>query len=112
MTASTSIHTSKAYGHSSVDRLKVTCHHGNSEFHEVETTLDFAPSGPSQLELYAEDEQSHERIAIGLKSYRKLGQHLRGSGRRVRSNPRLRKKRIATKEVVEKRAEEMHNPPT
>jgi hypothetical protein len=55
-------------GRSSPDRLRVTCHHGpgSSEVHEVDTTLDFVPTGPSQLEIYADDEQGHEMIALGI----------------------------------------------
>ncbi|KUJ24476.1 uncharacterized protein LY89DRAFT_551685, partial [Mollisia scopiformis] len=44
----------------------VTCHHGPDEAHEVETTLCHVPNGPTPLETYTEDEQSHEMLALGL----------------------------------------------
>jgi hypothetical protein len=48
------------------DRLKLTCHHGD-EFHPVEMTLGILNrQGPSPIETYASDDQSHERIAVGL----------------------------------------------
>jgi hypothetical protein len=51
----------------SKDKLKVTCHHG-PEFHEVEMTLGIlGKQGPSPIETYASDDQSHERFALGLK---------------------------------------------
>ncbi|CZR55370.1 uncharacterized protein PAC_05257 [Phialocephala subalpina] len=65
------------------DKLKVTCHHGPlaSESHEVETTLSHVPNRPTPLETYADDEQSHEILALGLAidsnrvpSFRKAGQ--------------------------------------
>lgn len=34
--------------------------------HEVETTLQSLPDGPTQMELYADEEQTHERLAVGL----------------------------------------------
>jgi hypothetical protein len=63
----------------SPDRLRFTCHHGPgpSEVHEVETTLDFIESGPSQLEIYADDEQGHEMVALGIP--RKAGQKRPGN---------------------------------
>jgi hypothetical protein len=48
------------------DKLKLTCHHG-PESHEVEMTLGIlGHQGPSPIETYASDDQSHERIAVGL----------------------------------------------
>jgi hypothetical protein len=66
-------------GKSSSDRLRFTSHHGPgpSEVHEVETTLDFIESGPSQLEIYADDEQGHEMVALGIP--RKAGQKRPGN---------------------------------
>ncbi|KAL2063692.1 hypothetical protein VTL71DRAFT_5497 [Oculimacula yallundae] len=48
------------------DRLRAICHHGPSasDSHEVEADLSSIPDGPSQLELYVDDEQSHERLAV------------------------------------------------
>lgn len=53
---------------STTDRLKLTCHHGNSpsDFHEVQTPLESLPEGASMIDRYAEDDQNHERIALGL----------------------------------------------
>ncbi|RDL33345.1 uncharacterized protein BP5553_08784 [Venustampulla echinocandica] len=54
---------------SSHDLLQVTCHHSGRRNYEVEMTLGVIPyEGPSLLDLYTRDmEQSHERIAVGLK---------------------------------------------
>jgi hypothetical protein len=73
-------------GRSSTDRLRLTCHHGlePSEVHEVETTLDFVQTGPSQLERYAGDEQEHERIALALP--RRAGQKRPGTINVARTN--------------------------
>jgi hypothetical protein len=46
--------------------LKVTCHNRPSRPYEVEMTLGIVPKGPSPLQMYALDQQSHERLAIGL----------------------------------------------
>lgn len=51
------------------DKLKLTCHHG-AESHEVEMTLGILGQGPSPIETYASDDQSHERIAVGLERKR------------------------------------------
>jgi len=48
------------------DFLKVTCHGRESRPYEVEMTLGVVPKGPSPLQMYALDQQSHERLAIGL----------------------------------------------
>lgn len=55
---------------SATDRLRLTCHHGSgpSEMHEIMTTLDFIPPGPSQLEMYTKDAQRYEKIAVGRKT--------------------------------------------
>ena len=95
------------------DKLKLTCHHGD-EFHAVEMTLGTFGQGPSPIETYANDDQSHERIAVGLErdphqtleqlpttSFRKSGQWSglgSGSGSRtiksiVKRDPRKRKDR-------------------
>jgi hypothetical protein len=47
------------------DKLKLTCHHGRDS-HEVESTLDFVREGPSPLEAFLRDDQTHERVAMGL----------------------------------------------
>ncbi|TVY71322.1 hypothetical protein LSUE1_G010139, partial [Lachnellula suecica] len=48
--------------------LKVTCHNRPVTPYEVEMTLGVltAPKGPSPLQAYALDQQSHERVAVGL----------------------------------------------
>jgi hypothetical protein len=55
---------------STTDRLKLTCHHGptSSDIHEVQTTLKLIPNGTSPIDRYAQDEQTHERIALGLEN--------------------------------------------
>jgi hypothetical protein len=79
-------------GKSSPDRLSLTCYHGSgpSEAHEVETTLDFIEKGPSQLEIYADDEQGHEMVALGIP--RKAGQKRPGNAG-WRSNALVPRKR-------------------
>lgn len=101
---------STALDRPSKDKLKVTCHHG-SEFHEVEMTLGIlGQEGPSPIETYASDDQSHERIAIGLERkpdlsiheqapnlpFRKAGQW-RGSGnssRKGRDPTKTRRRKL------------------
>jgi hypothetical protein len=80
-------------GKSSPDRLRCTCYHGPgpSEAHEVETTLDFIKSGPSQMEIYADDEQGHEMIALGIP--RKAGEKRPGTNAGWRSNALVPRKR-------------------
>lgn len=90
------------------DKLKLTCYHG-AESHEVEMTLGILGQGPSPIETYASDNQSHERIAVGLErkpgpsnldldesdpglSFRKAGQW-RGNGAGSRFERVLRKRR-------------------
>jgi hypothetical protein len=53
---------------STTDRLKLTCHHGPTLFdvHEVQTRLKLIPNGTSPIDRYTQDEQTHERIALGL----------------------------------------------
>jgi hypothetical protein len=53
---------------STTDRLKLTCHHGPTLFdvHEVQTRLKLIPNGTSPINRYTQDEQTHERIALGL----------------------------------------------
>jgi hypothetical protein len=84
-------------GRSSPDRLRVTCHHGpgSSEVHEVETTLDFVPTGPSQLEIYADDEQEHEMMALGL--FRKTGQKRLGTDAVCRTHREPKRRRRCEK---------------
>jgi hypothetical protein len=81
-------------GKSSSDRLRFTSHHGPgpSEVHEVETTLGFIKNGPSQLEIYADDEQGHEMIALGIP--RKAGEKRPGTNAGWRSNALVPRKRI------------------
>lgn len=81
-------------------RLRATCHHGSSpsQVHEVQTTLSHVPNGPTPLQTYTEDEQSHELLALGLDldrellpSYRRAGQSVEDASR-PRQNPRPRKR--------------------
>ncbi|KAE8450692.1 hypothetical protein EG329_006037 [Mollisiaceae sp. DMI_Dod_QoI] len=91
------------------DRLGVTRDHEplQSESHELETTLSQVPDRPTPLETYAEDEQSHEMVALGLDSDQvQLGRHRRagdsmGSARypnntrpRRRQNIHRRKRKV------------------
>ncbi|KAH7336574.1 hypothetical protein BKA65DRAFT_36891 [Rhexocercosporidium sp. MPI-PUGE-AT-0058] len=72
------------------DKLRVTCHHGAgpSDSHEVETNLSSMPDGPSQIELYVDDDQSHERVPLGLEveraqfSYARAAHKKDGAARR------------------------------
>jgi hypothetical protein len=58
---------------STTDRLKLTCHHGPTLFdvHEVQTRLELIPNGASPIDRYTQDEQTHERIALGLEDEEK-----------------------------------------
>ncbi|KAG4442914.1 hypothetical protein IFR05_001618 [Cadophora sp. M221] len=76
--------------HPNTDKLRATCHHGAgpSESHEVETTLSSMPDGPSQIETYVDDDQSHERVPLGLEVersrflYARAGRSKDGAARR------------------------------
>ncbi|KAK0115620.1 hypothetical protein ONS95_000111 [Cadophora gregata] len=67
------------------DKVKGVCHHGggSSDTHEVETTLTSVPNGPTQMELYVDDDQDYERVAQGLRSsaFARAGQYKEGMSR-------------------------------
>lgn len=51
------------------DKLSLSCHHGpsSSQIHEIQTPLETLQSnGPSPLDVYTEDQQNHEMLAVGL----------------------------------------------
>ena len=48
------------------DLLKIPYPNRPSRPYEVEITLDSVPKGPSPLQIYALDQQSHEMLAVGL----------------------------------------------
>ncbi|KAH7403130.1 hypothetical protein BKA64DRAFT_641144 [Cadophora sp. MPI-SDFR-AT-0126] len=66
------------------DRVRGICHHGAGAFdsHEIETNLSSIPDGPSQIELYVDDDQDYERVAQGLTSmavaFARAGHHKEG----------------------------------
>lgn len=86
---------------SNSDRLKLTCHHGPVDSHEVQSSLKSIPDGPSQLEVYTRDEQAHELRALGFLrgAYRRADHSVNNGRGRCRKSTRSRAGPRATKGV-------------
>ncbi|PVH77297.1 hypothetical protein DL98DRAFT_517405 [Cadophora sp. DSE1049] len=88
------------------DRVRGICHHGagSSESHEIETNLSSVPDGPSQMELYVDDDQDHERVAQGLTSmaFARAGHYNEGLPRHHRAVRTLKRPNNTSKDKRDK----------